>query len=49
MVKELIGLCKKCLGCNKIENPSFKGIYRCDYATEKQISIEEIQKELKSK
>lgn len=30
---ELIGKCKDCLGCNKLENPNFKGTYRCEYAT----------------
>lgn len=44
---ELIGLCKICLGCNRLENPNFRGTYRCSYATEKQVSIEELEKELK--
>ena len=44
---ELKGLCKHCLGCNKLEDPNFKGVYRCEYATVKQLSLEEIQKEMR--
>ena len=25
-------LCNKCLGCNKLELPSFQGVYSCKYA-----------------
>lgn len=28
--KELIGKCKTCLGCNRLENIDFKGVYRCE-------------------
>lgn len=27
--KELIDKCKKCLGCNRLENPDFIGDYNC--------------------
>ncbi len=45
---ELKGLCRGCLGCNKLENPEFTGVYRCNYATSKQLTLEEIQKELRA-
>ena len=44
---ELIGICKNCLGCNRVEDKNFKGTYRCEYATTKQVSIEDLRKELK--
>ena len=31
---ELMNLCKKCIGCNRLEDINFKGIYRCQYYTE---------------
>ena len=43
---ELIGKCKNCLGCNKLENEKFNGIYRCENTTTKQVEIEQIRKEL---
>lgn len=46
-MKELIGKCKNCLGCNKLENPEWKGTYRCEYATSEQLSVEQIREELK--
>lgn len=45
--KELKGLCKNCLGCNRLEDINFEGVYRCEYATDKQIDVEELRKELK--
>lgn len=27
---ELFGLCLDCLGCNRLEEESFKGTYRCN-------------------
>lgn len=48
MSKELKGLCNNCLGCNKLEDKNFKGTYKCKYATTKQLSLEEIQKEMKN-
>lgn len=32
-MKELTGVCKECLGCNKLENPLFTGVKECEYAT----------------
>lgn len=29
------------------EDASFTGVYRCEYATDKQIDVEELRKELK--
>lgn len=45
-MRELIGLCKGCLGCNKLEDENFKGTYRCKYATSKQLSMNDLRKEL---
>lgn len=28
---ELIGLCRNCLGCNRLEDKNFIGTYRCEY------------------
>ncbi len=46
--KELKGLCKNCLGCNRLKDYNFEGVYRCEYATDKQINIEDLRKELKN-
>lgn len=46
--KELKGLCKNCLGCNRLENPDFEGVFRCEYATDKQLNIDELKKEFKN-
>ena len=35
-------LCKKCLGCNKLENPLFIGVKECEYATVSD-KVEQIQ------
>lgn len=42
--KELKGLCKDCLGCNKLEDPNFLGVYQCEYATKEQITIDKYAK-----
>lgn len=47
MYKQLKGICKNCLGCNRLEDPNFEEVYRCEYATDKQIDIEDLIKELK--
>lgn len=39
---ELTGICKECLGCNKQENPLFIGVKECEYATVKQLQIEQM-------
>lgn len=44
---KLKGLCKNCLGCNRLEDPNFEGVYRCEYATDRQINVEDLRKELK--
>ena len=46
-MEKIKGLCKSCLGCNKLEDPEFVGVYRCSYATSKQLTLEEIQKEMR--
>ena len=35
-MQELIGKCKNCLGCNRLENLEFAGVYRCEYATKEE-------------
>ena len=45
--RELKGICKNCLGCNRLDDPNFEGVYRCKYATERQIDIEDLRRELK--
>lgn len=46
-MKELIEKCKTCLGCNRLEDPSFRGTYRCKYATSEQITVDQIREEQK--
>lgn len=41
-MKELIGVCKECLGYNKLENPLFTGVKECEYATVKQLQTEQM-------
>ena len=41
-MKELTGICKECLGCNKLENPLFTGVKECAYATVEQLQIEQM-------
>ncbi len=33
-MKELIGKCKNCLGCNRLEDSDFRGTNNCEYAPE---------------
>lgn len=40
MSTELKGICKDCLGCNRIEDENFEGVEECKYATVKQLKIE---------
>lgn len=42
----MIGLCKNCNGCNRQEDETFEGVYRCDYATTK-MTAKEIELEQK--
>ena len=46
-MKELIGLCKNCLGCNRLEDMNFKGTYRCEYVTKEQLTVEKLREETK--
>jgi len=32
---KLIGACKDCLGCMRLENPNFIGVYKCKWNQEK--------------
>lgn len=25
----LVGVCKNCLGCMRLEDPNFRGVYKC--------------------
>ena len=38
----LSGICVKCLGCMRLQDINFKGIWRCDYY--KEAKDEQIQK-----
>lgn len=29
--QKLIGVCKDCLGCQRLENPNFIGVYKCKW------------------
>ena len=44
---QLTGKCRLCGGCARLEDINFKGVYRCKYATERQIDIEDLRRELK--
>lgn len=35
-MKELVGKCIKCNGCERLAIPEFRGVYRCEYATEEE-------------
>lgn len=35
------GICKNCLGCNRLETDNFEGVEECEYFTLEQIEIEE--------
>lgn len=34
-MQELTNLCKNCLGCNRLEDPNFKGVNSCIWNTKK--------------
>lgn len=36
------GVCKYCMGCNKLEDINFKGIYRCKGFMPNQVKWEDI-------
>ena len=42
MYKELKGLCKYCLGCNRLENKWFEGVKECKHMKSPQETIKEI-------
>lgn len=44
-MKELKGLCKNCLGCNRLELLEFKGVEKCEYCTLEQLTIEQMKME----
>ena len=44
-MKKLTGVCLNCLGCNKLENPYFTGVEKCEYVTLEQLSIEQMKME----
>ena len=39
---ELKGICKTCLGCNRLENPYFTGTNECKYARQPIQEIKQI-------
>ena len=44
-MKELKGVCKNCLGCNRLELSEFEGVEKCEYCTLEQINIEQMKME----
>lgn len=45
--KEIKGLCKKCLGCNQLEDYNFNGKYSCNnFISDKK--TKDLKKEVKS-
>ena len=38
-------LCKKCLGCNKLEDKNFKGVEECEYLTIEQLKFKLVEGE----
>jgi len=38
-------LCKKCLGCNKLEDKNFKGVEECEYFTIEQLKFKLVEGE----
>lgn len=45
---QLIGKCAKCLGCNRLIDENFKGVYRCENFIEKEKTEDEQIQEQKS-
>lgn len=43
MYKRLKGVCRYCLGCNRLELEDFEGLEQCEYASVKQIEFEQIE------
>ena len=41
---KLIGVCKDCLGCQRLENPNFIGVYKCKWNERVEWKQEEIWK-----
>lgn len=49
-MSKLNGVCPYCMGCNKLENTNFDGVYRCVNFMPNQVNWEEIYRnELKKK
>lgn len=45
-MREVEEICKKCLGCNKLEDENFKGVQKCEYCTLEQIILEQVKIDL---
>ena len=41
---KLIGVCKDCLGCQRLENTNFVGVYKCKWNEKVEWKQEEIWK-----
>lgn len=37
----LIGVCKNCLGCMRLEDPNFIGVYKCKWNEKEKIWVQE--------
>ncbi len=42
---QLTELCKNCTGCQKLENPNFKGVYQCKW-NKKEKEYKYVQEEI---
>lgn len=42
-MKQLKGLCKNCLGCQRLENEKFDGVFECEYNFIAQIEISDLK------
>lgn len=45
-MKEVEGICKECMRCNKLEDENFTGVQKCSYCTLEQIILEQVKIDL---
>lgn len=49
-LKDMLGICKYCVGCLRLEDENFRSVYRCKDFEANQINYEELlREELKKK
>ena len=44
-LKDMLGICKYCVGCLKLENENFTSVYRCKDFEANQVNYEELLRE----